>query len=88
LQLWNGVTSAAHNLYWDAADDITGSGMQRDQVSGVLENTNFTQTFQILGPGTSATPLPATLPLFATGLGALGLLGWHRKRKKAGLAAA
>ena len=29
----------------------------------------------------SATPLPATLPLFATGLGALGLLGWRRKRK-------
>jgi len=26
------------------------------------------------------TPLPATLPLFATGLGALGLLGWRRKR--------
>ncbi len=26
-------------------------------------------------------PLPATLPLFATGLGALGLLGWRRKRK-------
>jgi hypothetical protein len=31
----------------------------------------------------SATPLPAALPLFATGLGALGLLGWRRKRKKA-----
>ena len=29
---------------------------------------------------TSTTPLPATLPLFATGLGALGLLGWRRKR--------
>jgi hypothetical protein len=29
------------------------------------------------------TPLPATLPLFATGLGALGLLGWGRKRKNA-----
>jgi probable HAF family extracellular repeat protein len=29
----------------------------------------------------STTPLPAALPLFATGLGALGLLGWHRKRK-------
>ena len=27
------------------------------------------------------TPLPAALPLFATGLGALGLLGWGRKRK-------
>lgn len=29
------------------------------------------------------TPLPATLPLFVTGLGALGLLGWRRKRKQA-----
>jgi PEP-CTERM motif-containing protein len=27
------------------------------------------------------TPLPATLPLFATGLGGLGLLSWRRKRK-------
>ena len=30
-----------------------------------------------------ATPLPAALPLFAGGLGALGLLGWRRKRKAA-----
>jgi hypothetical protein len=30
-----------------------------------------------------ATPLPATFPLFATGLGVLGLLGWRRKRKAA-----
>jgi hypothetical protein len=34
----------------------------------------------------SATPLPAALPLFASGLGALGLLGWRRKRKAAALA--
>ena len=27
----------------------------------------------------SATPIPSALPLFATGLGALGLLGWRRK---------
>jgi hypothetical protein len=31
--------------------------------------------------GVGAVPLPAALPLFATGLGALGLLGWRRKRK-------
>ena len=31
----------------------------------------------------TATPLPAALPLFATGLGGLGLLGWRRKRKSA-----
>ncbi len=29
----------------------------------------------------SATPLPAALPLFASGLGITGLLAWRRKRK-------
>ncbi len=36
----------------------------------------------------TATPLPAALPLFATGLGAMGLLGWRRKRKVAAQVAA
>ncbi len=31
--------------------------------------------------GITETPLAATLPLFATGLGAMGLFGWRRKRK-------
>jgi len=35
----------------------------------------------------TATPLPAALPLIATGLGVLGLFGWRRKRKAAALAA-
>jgi hypothetical protein len=35
----------------------------------------------------SSTPLPAALPLFATGLGGLGLLGWRRKRKAQAVAA-
>jgi hypothetical protein len=38
-------------------------------------------------PNVTATPLPATLPLFATGLGALGLFAWRRKRKAAAFAA-
>jgi hypothetical protein len=29
------------------------------------------------------TPLPAALPLFAGGLGVIGLLGWRRKQKAA-----
>ena len=41
--------------------------------------SNFTGTI-------TQTPLPAALPLFATGLGALGLLGWRRKRKAAAVA--
>ncbi len=36
----------------------------------------------------SATPLPTALPLFATGLGAMGLFGWRRKRKNAAALAA
>ena len=36
----------------------------------------------IINAGTVSTvPLPATLPLFASGLGALGLLGLRKKRK-------
>jgi hypothetical protein len=37
--------------------------------------------FDVIGGAATTTPLPAALPLFATGLGALGLLGWRRKRK-------
>jgi hypothetical protein len=40
------------------------------------------QSFTLeIGPTPLQTPLPAALPLFASGLGALGLLGWRRKRK-------
>jgi hypothetical protein len=34
----------------------------------------------------SPVPFPAALPLFATGIGALGLLGWRRKRKAQAIA--
>jgi hypothetical protein len=39
-------------------------------------------TLELTVPGVTLDPppLPAALPLFATGLGALGLLGWRRKR--------
>ena len=49
----------------------------------VLRADTITETL-----ATSAKPLPAALPLFATGLGALGLLGWRRKRKAAAALAA
>ena len=39
-------------------------------------NSTFTAT-----TGVTVVPLPAALPLFASGLAGLGLLGWRRKRK-------
>ena len=44
-----------------------------------IELAPFVNTFSVTGNG--VVPLPGALPLFATGLGALALLGWRRKRK-------
>ena len=38
-------------------------------------------TEEVFATAPSVTPLPSTLPLFATGLGAMCLFGWRRKRK-------
>ena len=48
---------------------------ERSSVAGQLIEANYLDSL--------VTPLPATLPLLVTGLGALGLLGWRRKRKNA-----
>jgi hypothetical protein len=45
---------------------------------GDLPNDIFSRSIEII---LLPFPLPATLPLFASGLGALGLLGWRRKKK-------
>jgi hypothetical protein len=47
--------------------------------------SGFVESYALAGSSLapSATPLPAAIPLFATGLGVMGLLGWRRKRKNA-----
>ena len=47
--------------------------------TGVTQTANFDNFNITINP--NPVPLPGALPLFATGLGALGLLGWRRKRK-------
>jgi hypothetical protein len=51
----------------------------------VLTTGTAIENFEVdnFAVATSATPLPAALPLFATGLGALGLIGWRRRRQQA-----
>jgi hypothetical protein len=58
------------------------------------KNGSFTvQGFDLRTDGSfttegAETPLPAALPLFASGIGAMSLLGWRRKRKAAAIIAA
>ena len=70
--------------------DLTGTGIGNLAFQNVLftaytvllngnEMVSFNYGALTITP--APVPLPAALPLFATGLGALGLLGWRRKRK-------
>jgi hypothetical protein len=52
---------------------------------GASFSDHYQGTFNI---SLAQTPLPAAIPLFASGLVVLGLIGWHTKRKNAALAAA
>jgi hypothetical protein len=59
--------------------ELTSTGLGPGGVAWAGNGTG--QGLTLVYDYTPATPLPAALPLFATGLGGLGLLGWRRKRK-------
>jgi hypothetical protein len=85
-----------------AADDtyiISASIDSTAPITGIFLDAIQNPTLPFDGPGQYSngnflvnqftldqTPLPAALPLFATALGGLCLLGWRGKRKAAGLA--
>jgi hypothetical protein len=66
---------------------ITFSGTFDSTIAGAIANNGGFQSnewwaaFNDITTSSSAVPLPAALPLFATGLAGLGLLFWRRKRK-------
>ncbi len=73
------------------ADNSTDSAIPVSTAYAFLEDSaaggdhdfnDMVVRMDLLGCNTCiANPLPTTLPLLATGLGGLGLLGWRRKRK-------
>lgn len=62
----------------DGIDFNLGAGFYQDSANGLETDVNIS---------VSQTPLPAALPLFAGGLGTMGLFCWRRKRKGQTLAA-
>jgi hypothetical protein len=62
---------------------LFGNGASADGGTGSTTNLLDPPVILSAPDAPTATPLPAALPLFATGLGAIGLLGWRRKRKAA-----
>jgi hypothetical protein len=75
------VPTGATQLLLGVNDDIF-VGTAVDANGAPLPDNTGSLTISVTDNGL-ATPLPGALPLFATGLGALGLLGWRRKRKAA-----
>lgn len=74
LSNWN---TSAHDI-WLSPDLTVWTGINTDGAEGFVTLVTGGGLGDIAG---AETPLPAALPLFASGLGALGLLRWRRKRK-------
>jgi hypothetical protein len=68
------IDGIAHS-YTDSGNVLFGS------LNGAANETLPWAEIGRISAATATTPLPAALPLFATGLGALGLLALRRKRK-------
>ena len=72
---WLGQTETAAN----GDNSLIQYGPDPDNPQLILPR-NMDARFRLDGE-INTTPLPTAFPLFATGLGALGLLSWRRKRK-------
>ena len=84
FNLFNSNPSAPNGIepFFMATNGGTGDPLQLYSFEPVSGSTCSLTEF------CAATPLPAALPLFVTGLGALGLFGWRRKRRAAAIVVA
>jgi len=84
----SGVACANRMIFY-SLDDLGGQTPTFTTTMSTVENADGSFEWVVPPPGVnvydgvSNVPLPAALPLFASGLGGLGLLGWRKKRKAA-----
>jgi hypothetical protein len=69
------ATAAAANTFFGVVMNSSGDVTEGNETFG-FSITDFNATV-------SATPIPATLPLFVSGLAGIGFLGWKRRRSAA-----
>lgn len=88
----NLVQMEANTLYYIQLELLLAPGPSNVELNALIDPTFSTSASGgqfIFSPGVFAaatTPIPAALPLFASGLGALGAIGRRRKRKVAAIA--
>jgi hypothetical protein len=91
------TVSVGSTLLGTFTPTLSGFGAETSLPFSVIAGSNYTVIFQGTPPDgadrssfidgvslVASVPVPATLPLFASGLGALGLFGWRGRRKKRG----
>jgi hypothetical protein len=79
------------NTVFDAAGPVSATSTSYSGLTGTwkllyVEANDLPAVLTFDVSSVSTTPIPGALPLFASGLGALGLLGWRRKRKAQAIA--
>jgi len=74
-----GISQSGENHY----NFFTQNGELVTLLTITVATTDLLQDIKQVSVDVSAVPLPAALPLFATGLGVMGLLARRRKRKNA-----
>jgi CHRD domain len=85
-QTFDLTQSSFYNPAFVTAEGGTATGAEAALIAGIGDGQSYFNIHTTGFPGGEIsgqllTPLPAALPLFATGLGGLGLLGWRWRRK-------
>lgn len=82
---YQGSTLVLASLFYGGTigtDQLFGISMGGSGLYAFIDGASGGSAYNTIGSiSVSSTPIPTSLPLLATGLGALAMLGWWRKRK-------